>query len=102
MIVLNVTNNWEHLVMSIITMAVGVYLYMRGVNGLGLGLVALVTTTWFVPAAAKQVAGQIADEVQNRVTQASMMTTMQWPAITRKQASQQPPESPGGTDAKGS
>lgn len=58
------TNNWQHLIMSIVTMFVGVFLYMRGVTGVGVGLISLVSTTWFVPGVVKQFASQVTKELE--------------------------------------
>ena len=62
------TNNWQHLLMSIVTMFVGVYLYLRGVQGVGVGLISLVATTWFVPGVVKQFASQITQELEQWIS----------------------------------
>lgn len=61
---LKYTNGWGHLIMSLATMFVGVLLYLKGVTGLGTGLIAMVASAWFVPSAAKQVAHQVVEEMQ--------------------------------------
>ena len=57
-------NSWQHLIMSIVTMFLGVSMYMRGVQGVGVGLISLVATTWFVPAVVKQFASQVTEELE--------------------------------------
>jgi len=61
------TNSWQHLIMSIFTMVVGLYLYLHNTPGVGVGLISLVATTWFVPGVIKQVAGQITEELEKWV-----------------------------------
>lgn len=58
------TNNWQHLLMSIFTMFIGVFFYFKGVPGVGVGLVSLVATTWFVPGVVKQFASQVTKELE--------------------------------------
>lgn len=59
---LQYSNGWGHLIMSLVGMGCGMYLIMHGgdANGIGIGLVTTVSAAWFIPNAAKQVAYQVA------------------------------------------
>jgi hypothetical protein len=60
---LTYSNGWGHLIMSIATMAAGIFLIVYGQTALGSSLLGIVTAAWFVPGAAKQVAQNVAQEV---------------------------------------
>lgn len=66
---LKYTNGWGHLIMSLATMFVGVFLYLHGTTGLGTELIGAVVAAWFIPSAAKQVAHQVVDELQQQVVE---------------------------------
>lgn len=58
---LKYSNGWGHLIMSLASMAAGIFLITRGgeMAAYGVGLVGLVTSAWFVSGAAKQVATEV-------------------------------------------
>lgn len=62
--ILKYSNGWGHLIMSLVVMGVGMYLYNVGAQGVGIGLISLVTAAWFVPGAAKQVAVEVKEKVE--------------------------------------
>ena len=73
--------------MSIATMAAGVFLIIFGQVALGASIIGLVTSAWFIPGAARQVAAQ----VQEQVTEATSTPGPQGPAGI------QGPQGPAGT-----
>lgn len=80
---LKYSNGWGHLIMSLATMAAGLYLIVMSKDssyvGIGFGLLTLVTSAWFVPGAAKQVAYQVEQQ------QASAQTAVQTAAVAAAQ-----------------
>lgn len=66
---LKYSNGWGHLIMSVITMAVGVYLVIGPAKAIGAGLIATVTAAWFVPGSAKQVSQQVTQNLGDQVVQ---------------------------------
>jgi hypothetical protein len=50
------SNGWGHLIMSLATMAVGVYIliFSQSNSGFGVTLIGLVTTAWFVTSSTRQ------------------------------------------------
>ena len=67
---LKYSNGWGHLIMSLVTMAAGMYLVVSGSQpGLGITLVGLVTSAWFIPGAAKQVSNEIKQDAVPTIAQ---------------------------------
>ncbi len=60
---LKYSNGYGHLIMSIATMAAGVFLIVFGQVALGASIIGLVTSAWFIPGAAKQVATSVQEQV---------------------------------------
>ena len=60
---LKYSNGWGHLIMSLAVLAVGVWLILAGYAPYGISMIGLVTTAWFVPGAAKQVAHEVSEQV---------------------------------------
>lgn len=56
-------NGVPHLVMSLATYAIGVYLIYRGNYGLGCSMLGLVSAAWFVPAAATHMGKELTSQV---------------------------------------
>lgn len=78
---LKYSNGWGHLIMSLATMAVGLYLIIGtkdvAYNTTGYGLIATVVAAWFVPGAAKQVATSVTDQVSAQPSQTAAQTSIQ-------------------------
>ena len=64
---LTYSNGWGHLIMSIITLAAGLYLLSRNITALGSTLIGVVVSAWFVPNAARQVAEDVNNNVSSSV-----------------------------------
>lgn len=67
---LQYSNGWGHLIMSIFFTLVGLFLIVfpgldAGIKAIGVSLIATVSAAWFVPNAAKQVATEVKNEVTN-------------------------------------
>lgn len=101
---LKYSNGWGHLIMSLASLAAGVFLTIYG-NSMyaasGIGLIGLVTSAWFVSGAAKQVATEVnsqasvtaaAQVVQNAAVQTAVQSAVQTAVQSATPA--------GGTDGK--
>lgn len=73
--ILKYSNGWGHLIMSLATLGVGVYLIVAGYSTIGVSLIATVSAAWFIPGAAKQVASSVQDTVTPMATQAAAGNT---------------------------
>lgn len=60
---LKYSNGWGHLIMSLATMGVGVYLFVLGDQAVGMSLITTIVAAWFIPGAAKQVATEVSSHV---------------------------------------
>lgn len=85
---LKYSNGWGHLIMSIVTMAVGVYLFITSDKAVGAGLIATVVAAWFVPGSAKQVSQQVSQNLGDQVAQNVAQTVVDTVAETVKTTSQ--------------
>lgn len=71
--ILQYSNGWGHLIMSVFFTLVGLFLIVFpgldvGTRGIGIGLIATVSAAWFIPGAAKQVATNVVQQVQETTT----------------------------------
>ena len=62
--ILKYSNGWGHVIMSIVFVVTGVYLYSKGDTATSLPMIAMVGTAWFMPNIAKQFATQVQEKVQ--------------------------------------
>lgn len=70
---LKYSNGWGHLIMSVLVLTAGIYLVVSGQQTtLGISMVSIVVSAWFIPNAAKQVA----TEVQQKATPAAIAQTI--------------------------
>lgn len=65
---LRYTNGWGHLIMSIVTMFIGLFIYIHGNVGLGSEMIGIIVAAWFIPNAAQQTAQQIAEEIKQNTS----------------------------------
>jgi hypothetical protein len=96
------SNGYGHLIMSVVTMAAALYLVNINQVILGTTLIGLVSSAWFVPGAARQVAQELnaTPPVDEQATMPQIKAVKWTPTPTPVQPPQQIPPMPGGNNGR--